>query len=142
MKFNSKGRLAEVWDTPVAGTPLFVPHKAILDSAQRTLYVADRENMRVLSFSTAEGGRGRVFSNQVELGGRPYAVFFNGSSNSSDSDWPMYGVFGGRAGAIPVGFTLDKYGKKVDTWGPKEVGTIKSSQSRRCFSSILSFLSQ
>lgn len=96
---------------------MMVPHKAILNAAENILYVADRENRRIVSFSTSDGGRGHVFSDERELGGRPYAIFFNGSK----SDWPMYGVFGGVSRKTLVGFTLDERGNKIGTWGPQEV---------------------
>lgn len=117
MKYNRQGELAEVWETAVAGTHLFVPHKAILNTANDILYVADRENKRVVSFATSEGGHGRVLSDKGTLGGAPYAISFNNSS----SDWPMYGVLGGFAADKLMGFTLDANGSKTGTWGPPEV---------------------
>lgn len=118
MKYNRQGKLAEVWEVAVAGLSLFVPHKAILNVANDILYVADRQNRRVVSFSTSEGGHGSVLSNRAELGGLPYAIAFNGSS-----DWPMYGVFGGHAteGNMLMGFTLDESGNRIGMWGPQEV---------------------
>lgn len=117
MKFNKHGKLAEVWEAAVAGMQLFVPHKAILSAAENILYVADRENRRVLSFGTVFGGNGHVFSDRTKLGGYPYAIDLNGSA----SDWPMYGVFGGVSQRALRGFTLDKDGGMTDTWGPQEV---------------------
>ena len=117
MKFNSKGKLAEVWEAPVEGKNMFVPHKAILNAAQDLLYVADRENKRILSFVISEGGRGVVFSNNRQLRGNPYSICFNDSQN----DWPMYGVLGGFSMEKLMGFTLDKSGTRTATWGPKEV---------------------
>ena len=119
MKYGPHGNLLEVWQAPIAGRNLFIPHKAILNAAEDILYVADRQNGRLISFST-KGGRGRVFSEGVELGrGFPYSIFFN----SNQTDWPMYGVFGGMAmrGGRLMGFTLDRSGSKIGTWGPNEV---------------------
>lgn len=96
---------------------MFIPHKAVLNAAQSILYVADRQNSRVLSFDVSHGGHARVFSGRLELGGYPYAIFFN----DSVLDWPMYGVLGGVSSANLMGFTLDERGNKIDTWGPKEV---------------------
>ena len=93
--------------------PLFVPHKLSLNAAQDKLYVADRENSRVIAYDTATG-HGEVLSGVAALGGKPFAVYTNGSS-----DWPMHGVFGGEAGAM--GFSLDSSGKLVGSWGPKGV---------------------
>lgn len=127
MKYNSKGHLAEVWDAPVAGKNMFVPHKVILNAVQDTLYVADRENNRVLSFSTS-GGRGSVLSGEEEVGGSPYSIFFNGSSsNTGGTDWPMYGVLGGFSSHKLLGFALDSSGKRIGTWGPQEVGVARPS---------------
>lgn len=117
MKFNSEGQLAEVWDAPIDGINMFIPHKAILNAAEDILYVADRENMRVLSFSTTEGGRGQVLSDARQLGGKPYSISFN----SSETDWPMYGVQGGFSNERLVGFALDSSGTRIGTWGPNEV---------------------
>ena len=119
MKYTHTGSLAQVWQAPIAGQNLFIPHKAILSAAEDILYVADRQNSRIVSFDT-DGGRGRVFSEGVELGGGfPYSIAFN----SSEKDWPMCGVFGGVAlgGAKLMGFTLDKNGNRIATWGPEEV---------------------
>lgn len=93
---------------------MFVPHKAILNAAETLLYVADRENQRILTFDTSNG-HGQVFSQREDLKYSPYAISFN----SSHSDWPLLGVFGGRSGN--TGFILDQNGKTVNTWGPKEV---------------------
>jgi hypothetical protein len=115
MKYNRHGQLAEVWEAAVAGVHLFVPHKVILNAARNFLYVADRENMRIISFDTSKGGHGNVLSNAATLEGRPFAISFN----SSASDWPMLGVFGG--GERLMGFSVDADGNKIGTWGPQEV---------------------
>ncbi len=107
-----------MWEAPVAGKNLFIPHKAILNAANTVLYVADRENRRVLSFATSEGGHGQVLSDNAQLGGTPYAISFN---SSAASDWPMYGVIGGVNEDRLMGFTLDAGGERIDTWGPQEV---------------------
>jgi len=120
MKYNKEGKLAEVWETPIAGTPLFVPHKAILDSTESYLYVADRQNRRIVSFATTHGGRGSVFSDREELRGYPYAISLSGF----EKDWQMYGVFGGRSKGRLMGFTLDSQGNVTGMWGPKLVGGV------------------
>ncbi len=118
MKFSSKGQLLEVWQVAVAGLKLFIPHKAILNVAEDILYVADRENGRIISYNTSSGGRGSVFCGSQELQGYPYAVYFN----SSESDWPMYGVYGrAEKNEDVMGFSIDKNGRKISTWGPDEV---------------------
>ena len=119
MKYNRHGNLAEVWEAEVAGHYLFIPHKVVLNAANDMLYVADRQNRRIISYATSKGGHGSVLSGGNELGGFPYGISFN----SSVSDWPMYGVFGGLAveGDMLMGFMLDVEGNKISTWGPQEV---------------------
>ena len=128
MKFNKQGKLAEVWEAAVGGSHLFVPHKAILNAAEDILFVADRENQRVLSFGTVFGGNGHVFCDKTKLGGAPYAIYLNGS----ESNWPMYGVFGGVSQRALRGFTLDKDGSVTDTWGPEKVCDNPWWDHRRC----------
>lgn len=116
LKFDSTGTLLENWNTPIESLPLFVPHKLSLSADRGTLFVADRENDRVLSYNT-NTGVGKVFSGQRTLHGSVYAISLNGSNN-----WPMYGVFGGNPGS--VGFTLDSKGAQIATWGPKNVSGV------------------
>ena len=126
IKFNKEGRVVEVWQTLVANTPLSIPHKIILNAAETSLFVADRENHRVLSFATSSRGHGQVFCREEELKGKPpYAISFN----DSESDWPMYGVFGKTDHDNVMGFTIDKSGKKISIWGPDEVCTITNDTS-------------
>ena len=75
--------------------------------------MADRENNRVLAYST-KTGHAEVLSSKTMLVGKPYAIYTNGSS-----DWPMYGVFGGESGVL--GFSLDSRGRVINTWGPEGV---------------------
>lgn len=98
---------------------LFIPHKVILNAANDMLYVADRENGRIISYATSKGGHGSILSGGERLGGMPYGISFN----SSVTDWPMYGVFGGLTDIdeMPMGFKLDAEGNKIGTWGPQEV---------------------
>lgn len=63
---------------------------------------------------STEKGHGEVFSSEAMLVGNPYAIYTNGSN-----DWPMYGVFGGEKGVL--GFSLDRSGKVINTWGPEAV---------------------
>ncbi len=111
LKFSAQGTLMETWDGRVSSLPLFIPHKASLSRDQTTLYIADRENQRVLSYDTNTGSA-RVFSGP--LGSAVYAVCVNGSDG-----WPMYGVYGGKPGSM--GFSLDSRGEVMNTWGPSKV---------------------
>lgn len=111
LKFSVTGKLLDTWQDPIDNTLLFIPHKLTLNSAQDKLYVADRENNRVVVYST-EKGRGEVLSSEAMLVGSPFAICMNGSS-----DWPMYGVFGGEKGVL--GFSMDRSGKVINTWGPE-----------------------
>ncbi len=111
LKFSAQGTLIETWDGPVSSLPLFIPHKASLSRDQSTLYIADRENQRVLSYDTSTGAA-MVFSGPLESA--VYAVCVNGSGG-----WPMYGVYGGKPGSM--GFSLDSHGEVMNTWGPSNV---------------------
>lgn len=111
LQFDAQGTLLHTWDQAVASVSLFIPHKAVLDRHQTTLYVADRENRRVIAYDTTTG-TGQLFSGPLEMS--VYAIYMNMSS-----DWSMYGVFGGETGT--QGFTLDHHGSLINTWGPAEV---------------------
>ena len=106
--------MLETWDSPVASIPLYIPHKASLNHDESTLYVADRENKRVLSYFTSTGAVS-VFSGPLKSA--VYALWANGSR-----EWPLYGVFGGEKGSM--GFSLDSQGEILDTWGPSEVSVM------------------
>jgi len=121
MKFSATGILRHIWDAPVAEISLFVPHKAILNAAETILYVADRENHRVLSYDiTKTTSRGRELSSTMD--GAPYSISFNGSVSSGPA-WPMLGVFGGQRedDKLLMGFVMDNHGKLVGSWGPTKV---------------------
>ncbi len=107
------GKLLETWQDPIDNIPLFIPHKLTLNSAQDKLYLADRENNRIVVYSIRTS-HGEVLSSEAMLVGKPFAIYTNGSS-----DWPMYGVFGGEKGVL--GFSLDRSGKVINTWGPEAV---------------------
>ena len=114
LKFSGSGQLLETWQGTFDGLPLYIPHKLTLSADQNKLYLADRENSRVIVYSTATG-QGKVFSSKADLDGKPYAIFTNGSR-----DWPMHGVFG-EGGRGIVGFSLNSSGKVINTWGPEGV---------------------
>lgn len=65
-----------------------------------------------------------MFSGKETLGGKPFAIFANGSS-----DWPMHGVFGGKTGVM--GFSLDRDGKVINTWGPQGVSLYGNGRCNR-----------
>lgn len=113
LKFSASGQLLETWQDSIDNTRLFVPHKLTLNAAQDRLYVADRENSRIVSYNM-RNGQGEILSSKAMLVGKPFAIYANGSS-----DWPLYGVFGGEEGVL--GFSLDHSGKVINTWGPEGV---------------------
>ena len=100
---------------------LYVPHSLALSSySPRKLFVADRENHRIVSYDTTSGNA-EVFSDSTVLGNRVFAISFNGSSRG-----PLYGVFGPRFLAKegdpgPMGFTVNEGGQLARTWGPEQV---------------------
>lgn len=117
LKFSGSGQLLETWQDPISHLSLFVPHKLTLSAAEDKLFVADRENSRVIAYDM-QTGRGEVFSGAAVLGGKPFAISTNGSR-----DWPMHGVFGSGKHGV-VGFSLDSSGKIINTWGPEGVSLV------------------
>ena len=112
-KFSPEGVLQAVWDQPVAGLYLHVPHKLFLSSPSSPsprLFLADRENRRVISFDPA------LQTVEVFASSLPGRVFAVAGNSSSSSEWPLYGVFGKGKG-----FVLDQDGGVLRDWGPEEV---------------------
>lgn len=91
----------------MGGASLFIAHSIALSASQDELYVADRENKRIVSYKTATG-EGKVFSDHGL--GRVFAIAFG-----QEGSWPLYVV------SDSLGLSLDSDGTVITTWGPKEV---------------------
>ena len=99
---------------PIDNLDLMVPHSLALSKNGDELYVADRENGRIIKYDTRTG-HGSVFVPPGVLGEAVYALTFA----TLDGDWPMYVVNGSMdKRKKAVGFTLDKYGDILNTWSP------------------------
>jgi len=122
IKYSAAGNILEIWDQPVNNQRLFIPHSlALSSSSPRKLFVADRENHRIISYDTTSGNA-EVVSASAVLRNRVFAISFNGSNR-----WPLYGVFGPRLSVKesepgPMGFTVNEGGQLARTWGPEQVG--------------------
>ena len=110
-----------IGDFPIAGLRLFVPHSLALSPNEDTLYVADRENHRILAFGTSNKGGVEVFSSANELG-RVFAVAFSGVGTGG---WPMVTLNenSGEGGTAAYGLSLDSHGNPQQAWGVSQVRT-------------------
>lgn len=116
MVFTSKGSYITQYSAPIDGVSLQVPHSLALSSNGTKLYVADRENYRIVEYDTLTGN-GKTFMPINKLGGAIYAITFSDRSGH----WPMYAVNGSMdAQKKAVGFTIDERGEVIDTWSPHD----------------------
>ena len=99
-----------------------VPHNlALSSSSPAKLFVADRENKRIISYDTTSG-HAEVFSNSTTLKNRVFAISFNGSSTRLLYGVFVPSVFAKDGNTRPMGFTVNEEGQLANTWGPNEVG--------------------
>ena len=104
----------------VGGKKLNVPHSLALSQDGHELFVADRENSRIILYDTISR-EGRVFVDSDVLGGAIYAISFG----NLRGDWPLYAINGSMTGEDKaVGFTLHRDGSVINTWSPPEVRNI------------------
>lgn len=114
MLFNKKGSYITQYSNKIDGLQLEVPHSLALSSDGDTLYVADRENYRIVEYNTLTGS-GRVFVPSDKLGGAIYAISFSDKARN----WPMYAINGSMDERLTsVGFTINEEGNVIDTWYP------------------------
>ena len=115
VRFTKDGVWDIAWNDPVGEVPIpiRVAHSLALLEGERKLFLADRENGRILSYDTATG-EGRVFSNALAFGGTVFAISF-----SANGTWPMVAVNGHTD--HNVGFTINHRGAVVATWEPAGV---------------------
>ena len=100
---------------------MLIPHSLALADGGRQLYVADRENERILRFDTHTRA-GVVFSKGKQLRGAVFAI----TLAHSGSGWPMYVVNGSMDGSKAVGFSVNSSGDVVATWSPAGVCLLSS----------------
>lgn len=118
--FSLRGDFLFELPSVVEGLELFIPHSLALSSDRTLLYVADRENGRIVCYNTSSR-MGHVFAGAETLKGAIYSIAFG----RLIGDWPLYAVNGSmeeeEKGYV---FTLNKHGQVVDVWGIKEVGVV------------------
>ena len=95
---------------------LFVPHSLALDSDERLLYVADRENRRIVSIETLNG-KVHVFSAVFGLG----RVFGLGFSGVGEGGWPLMTISETDSGERGYGVGLGAGGGIELLWGTAQV---------------------
>ena len=113
MEYQSNGTYVRSFSSIVDGVKLNVPHSLALNGDM--LYVADRENGRIVRYNTSTGV-GVVFVDRGPLGDTVYAITFS----SSEEAWPMFAI-NGSGSYKGMGFTIDESGGVTDQWGPPEV---------------------
>ena len=114
MVFNQRGSYITQYSNAIEGLALEIPHSLALSSDGQKLYVADRENYRIVEYNT-ETGRGRVFVSPEKMGGAIFAISFSDKAGH----WPMYAVNGSLDESMRcVGFTINKDGNVIGTWFP------------------------
>lgn len=118
MKFAADGTLLTQWGHQSPGMnpgndEFNIPHSLALDESHDLLCVADRENGRIQCFDAGLNGTAAgQFRHGFEPGrGTIYAIEFDASGEN------LYAVNGPGIGVIE-GFTLDRKGNILETWGP------------------------
>ena len=107
---------AVLGDFPIEGETLFVPHSLTLSPSEDQLYVADRENQRIVVMDVTGAGNVRVFP----VGGLD-RVFAVGLSGLSPGGWPMLAVVEDKRGERGYGLTITENDGVDSVWGAEEV---------------------
>ena len=115
--YNSNGMMKNILaNLPIEGETLSVPHSLALNPAQDQLFVADRENGRIVSISVSTGGV-QVFSADTGLA-RVFALCFSGLR---EGGWPLVTVSEAYGGDSGRGTTVGSGGEVEVVWGVKQV---------------------
>lgn len=121
MKFSADGTLLTQWGHRSSETVMEpgndefdIPHSLALDESHDLLCVADRENGRIQCFDAGlNGSAAGQFRHGFQPGrGTIFAIEFDASGEN------LYAVNGPGIGIIE-GFTLDRKGNILETWGPE-----------------------
>eukprot|EP00731_Ephydatia_muelleri_P016753 Em0009g1177a len=112
VRFTKDGVWDIAWSDPVGEVPIpiRVAHSLVVLEEEKKLFLADRENGRILSYDTVTG-EGRVFSDAPVFRGAMFAISF-----SANETWPMVAINGHTD--HNSGFTINKKGAVISTWGP------------------------
>jgi hypothetical protein len=114
--YNSNGVMKNILaNFPIEEETLSVPHSLALNPAQDQLFVADRENGRIVSISVSTGGV-QVFSADTGLA-RVFALCFSGLR---EGGWPLVTVSEAYGGDSGRGTTVGSGGEVEVVWGVKQ----------------------
>lgn len=117
ISYHANGVIKEILgNLPIDNQMLFVPHSLALDADERLLYVADRENHRIVSIETLNG-KVRVFSGVFGLG----RVFGLGFSGVGEGGWPLMTISETDSGERGYGVALGAGGGIELLWGTSQV---------------------
>ena len=117
LAYSSNGALKSIFGNyPIDKKMMFIPHSLALSPAQDKLYVADRENKRIVSIEVA-GGKVRVFSGDPGLG-RVFAVSFSGVG---EGGWPLLTVSATDDGESGYGLAVGNAGDIEMLWDVEQV---------------------
>lgn len=114
MVYSYEGHFISQFESKVDQLTLNIPHSLALSRDGAELYVADRENYRIIKYNTTTGV-GTVFVPPGGLDGAIYAISFS----NRQGDWPLYAVNGSMADNKDCsGFTIDENGRILGKWMP------------------------
>lgn len=119
MAYSLTGDFLYAFPSVIEGLRLFIPHSLALNHNGTELYVADRQNQRIVVYDTITK-KGRVFIDNSVLNGNIFGIAF--SNRNGKNSWPLYAINGSINEADKCyGFTINEHGRVTDTWGPSEV---------------------
>ena len=103
------------------GRFLYIPHSVTFSKAQNRLFVADRENGRIVSYDPlTSNGKPEVFAKGLTANGKwgsLYAISFNGTGG-----WPLYAIGGPmKEDGKYWGHVVSRSGESSTAWGPSMV---------------------
>ena len=115
--YNSDGTLKSILIAhSVEEKTLSVPHSLALNPAEDELFVADRENGRIISILLSTGSV-QVFSGDSGLS-RVFGVCFSGLR---EGGWPLLTVSEAYGGDTGYGVAVDATGEIEMVWGIEQV---------------------
>ena len=117
VQYTASGSVEQILgDDLIDGALLMVPHCLALSPNEDTLYVADRENHRIVSFGILGNEEApKVFSDDRGLG-QLFGVAF---SYIGSGGWPLYGV--GRSETESFGVVINSTGSVLERWMSSQV---------------------
>ena len=119
--YNANGMVKSILGNyPIDKKMLYVPHSLTLNPTQDILYVADRENKRIVSIEVSSG-KVRVFSAERSLG-HVFGIVFSGMAGVGG--WPVIAISGADDGETGYGVTIGPRGDIETAWGVKQVCSI------------------